>query len=617
VEQADNLKKSNGGLTQLNVGVVGRILAGKGMITETEARFAAERRSIQEAKLAVHRPAAEARDPITVLLSLGFEPPERAGRPLEAEEVVEAVAAELGVPTVHIDPLQLDAELIVKALPRAFAISHAVLVLDTKKNPIPVAVANPLDFVALDTVRNRLGKEIAPHMAPCADIVRLIREIYGFKTSVAEAEKDLNQLPDIQNLEQFFSMRSDKELDVTDSHIVRAVDHLLRYAFDQRASDIHIEPKREKCIVRLRIDGVLHVVHTFSRRVHNAIISRVKTLARMDISEKRLPQDGRIKTLYNDKPTELRVSTLPVAYGEKAVMRIFDPQLLEKDLTDLGLMGRDLDTVEAFLDRPHGIFLVTGPTGSGKTTTLYSALKRLATDELNVSTVEDPIENVNPEFNQVGVQHSIGLSFAHALRTLLRQDPDVIMVGEIRDAETAKMAIQAALTGHLVLSTLHTNDAPGAVNRLIDMGVEPFLLASSLLGTMAQRLVRVPCPHCAELRAIEPAEAAALSISDSTMVKEGTGCHRCRNTGFIGRTGIFEIMPVTDEVAGAIHDCRPTAVIAKLAAEAGMRNLLEAGADKVIRGMTTPREVLQHAYSAVAEAAQAGQAPNQANSCKQ
>ncbi len=580
--------------TRLDMDAVLSALASEGLLSEKQVRYVQERRTIQEAKLAAHRLPVEARDPITVLLSLGIEAPDRPGSQLEPEVVVAAVARHLGYEAVSIDPLKLDSEAIVRALPKAFALNSAVLVLDPSADPVPVAVANPLDFLALDTVRNRLGKKITPLMAPAAEIVRLIREIYGFKSSVALAEKDLNQLPDIQNLEQFFSMKSESDLELSDSHIVRAVDHLLRYAFDQRASDIHIEPKREKCLVRLRIDGVLHTVHTFSRRVHTAIISRIKTLARMDIAEKRLPQDGRIKTQYNELTVELRVSTLPVAFGEKAVMRIFDPALVEKSLGELGMMGDDLTAVENFLERPHGIFLVTGPTGSGKTTTLYSALKRLSVETLNVSTVEDPIENIVPELNQVGVQTQVGLTFASALRTLLRQDPDVIMVGEIRDSETAKMAIQAALTGHLVLSTLHTNDAPGSVGRLLDMGVEPFLLASTLVGVMAQRLVRCPCPHCAEEIPIHPAEAAALRLPEDAMITVGTGCPRCRRTGYLGRTGIFEVLTVNEEIAEAIHQSSTSDELTRLGRKAGMRTLLECGAEKVLLGMTTPSEVLQH-----------------------
>ena len=531
-------------------------------------------------------------DPVELLLSLGLVPPTREGPPLQPDEILDALAARAGIPRVHIDPIRLDADAIVRALPRAFAQKHAVLILAPDADPVPVAVADPFDAAALDTVHRRLGKALSVHLAARSEILEVIGEIYGFQSSVAAAERDLDQLPDLQNLEQFFRMRSDGEVEAGDSHIVRAVDHLLRYALDQRASDIHVEPKRDRSLVRLRIDGVLHTVHSFSRRVHSALVSRLKTLARMDIAEKRLPQDGRIKTEYRGKAVELRVSTLPVAFGEKAVLRIFDPTLLARDLPDMGLEGEDLALVESFLTRPHGLFLVTGPTGSGKTTTLYAALKRLATGERNVSTVEDPIENVCEEFNQVGVLPQVGLTFASALRTLLRQDPDVIMVGEIRDSETAKMAVQAALTGHLVLSTLHTNDAPGAVSRLLDMGAEPYLLASTLLGVMAQRLVRTPCPHCAGDETIPPLDAEALGVGTDTVITAGEGCPKCRKTGYLGRTGIFEILSVSPEVAEAIHECRPTDWIRATGRSQGMRTLREAGVEKVLRGLTTPREIL-------------------------
>ncbi|GAB4250979.1 GspE/PulE family protein [Deferrisoma sp.] len=575
----------------LDVAFLVEVCLRAGLLTEAQARYVRERATIQEAALRRRLGPDLGADPVELLLSFDLTPP-GADRPLDADRVLEVVARAAGVPRIQIDPLKLDAAAIVRCLPRAFARRHAVLVLDPKADPVPVAVADPFDVAALDTVRQRLGRRLAPHLAARREILRLIREIYGFQTSVAAAERDLGELPDLQNLEQFFRMRPEADLDSADSHIVRAVDHLLRYALDQRASDIHIEPKREQSTVRLRIDGVLHTVHRFSRRVHGAIVSRIKTLARMDIAEKRLPQDGRIKTEHEGRSVELRVSTLPVAFGEKAVLRIFDPQILENDLPDLGLEGRDLEAVEGFLARPHGLVLVTGPTGSGKTTTLYAALRRLATEARNVSTVEDPIENVVEAFNQVGVQPQIGLTFASALRTLLRQDPDVIMVGEIRDAETARMAIQASLTGHLVLSTVHTNDAPSAVTRLLDMGVEPYLLSSTLLGVMAQRLVRTPCPHCAELRPLEPAHAEALGLSADTPERRGEGCPRCRRTGYLGRTGVYEVLEVTPDLAEAIHQTRPTAHLRALARAAGMRTLREAGAALVAAGRTTALEVL-------------------------
>jgi general secretion pathway protein E len=562
----------------------------RGLLGAREGRFVLERRGIQEASLA-RRGTASPSDPVQLLASFQLAPPGRK-EALETEEVLEALAHHLQVPRAQIDPVRLDADGIVRALPRAFAQKHAILVLDPAAATIPVAAADPFDVAALDTVRQRLGRPVAVHLAARAEIHRVIREIYGFKSSVAAAERDLGQLPDLQNLEQFFQMRAEGEVDSSDGHIVRAVDHLLRYALDQRASDIHIEPKRERCIVRLRIDGVLHTVHTFSRRVHSALVSRLKTLARMDIAEKRLPQDGRIKTAYAGKSVEFRVSSLPVAFGEKAVLRIFDPLVHEKGLSDLGVAGDDLAALEGFLARPHGLLLVTGPTGSGKTTTLYAALKRLANGERNISTVEDPIENLSEDFNQVGVQSQIGLTFASTLRTLLRQDPDIIMVGEIRDAETARMAIQAALTGHLVLSTLHTNDAPSGVGRLLDMGIEPYLLASTLLGIVAQRLVRTPCPHCASEEPIAEAEAQALGVPATARVTRGPGCARCRQTGYRGRTGVYEILGITPAMADAIHECRSTAHLKAVARRNGMRTLREAGVEKALQGLTSPAEVL-------------------------
>ncbi len=560
-----------------------------GLIEARHVQFVRDREAVQKAS--VVRRGGDVRDPVDLLLSFGLTPGGR-DRPLGSDEVVEAVAARLGVPVAHIDPVRLDADAIVRALPRAFARRHRILVLDPTADPVPVATPDPTDVAALDTVRQRLGTRLAVHLAPWREVDRFIREIYGFKDSVAAAERDLGELPDLQNLDQYFRMRPEADADSADGHIVRAVDHLLRYALDQRASDIHVEPKREQSLVRLRIDGVLHTVHTFSRRVHSALVSRVKTLARMDIAEKRLPQDGRLRTDRDGRTVELRVSSLPVAFGEKLVLRLFDPLVHEMDLADLGFEPRDRAAMESFLRTPHGLVLVTGPTGSGKTTTLYAALRRLADGRRNVSTVEDPIENVVEAFNQVGVQPQIGLTFAAALRTLLRQDPDVIMVGEIRDGETAAMAVQAALTGHLVLSTLHTNDAAGGVGRMLDMGVEPYLLSSTLLGIVAQRLVRRPCPDCARPEDIAPLEAGLLGLPPDTPVTAGSGCPRCRNTGYRGRAGLYEVLPLTPELAEAVHRTRPTAHLRGLARAAGMRTLREAGASLVLRGITTPREVL-------------------------
>lgn len=380
--------------------------------------------------------------------------------------------------------------------------------------------------------------------------------------------------------------------------MVNAVDFLLRYAFDQRASDIHIEPKRGDAQVRLRIDGVLHDVHTIPRPVLPAVVSRVKTLARMDIAEKRRPQDGRIKTAFGERAVELRVSTLPVAFGEKVVLRIFDPEALLGDLGDLGFDPEERAVFERWIAEPHGLILVTGPTGSGKTTTLYTALRALATEDVNVTSVEDPIEMVVDQFNQVAVQPKIGIDFAGALRTLLRQDPDIIMIGEIRDAETAEMAVQAALTGHLVLSTLHTSDSVGAITRLVDLGVPPYLLSSTVLGIMAQRLVRRICKDCKTPAPLTVDQHLALGVGELEAVRFagtscGTGCVRCRSTGYYGRIGIFEILDFTPDLAGLVARRSGEDEVRRAALGQGMRTLRQCALERLAQGVSTVEEVLR------------------------
>ena len=391
----------------------------------------------------------------------------------------------------------------------------------------------------------------------------------------------------IGNLEQFVSIRQLEEIDSSDSHIVNAVDYLFNYAFAQRATDIHIEPHRDQCVVRLRIDGVLHVVHTLPRVVHAPIVSRVKTLARMDIAEKRRPQDGRIKTEFQGREVELRVSTMPVVFGEKLVVRVLDAGKLFLNIDNLGMDDDEHEAFKRMISSKTGLILVTGPTGSGKTTTLYSALKCLSTTEVNVTTVEDPIEMVSEDFNQVQVQTKIGLDFAATLRTVLRQDPDIIMVGEIRDEETAHMAVQAALTGHLVLSTLHTNDAPSAVTRLLDLNVPPFLLSSCLVGCVAQRLVRQICPQCKKTCIMTEEQIHMLGLKQSSAQRHdltnayGEGCPDCRKTGMYGQTGIFEVLEITPTIRQLIHDAAETDKLTRAARSDGMRSLLESGIKKL------------------------------------
>ncbi|HEU0234426.1 MAG TPA: GspE/PulE family protein, partial [Gallionella sp.] len=402
----------------------------------------------------------------------------------------------------------------------------------------------------------------------------------------------------VQNFEQLVELGKNKTLDANEQHVVTLVDWLFKYAFEQRASDIHLEPRRNIGIVRFRIDGVLHQVYQLPATVTNAITNRIKLLGRMDMVEKRRPQDGRIKTVSADgDEIELRLSTMPTAFGEKLVMRIFDPEILVKNFTDLGFSREQTALWNDWTRQPNGIILVTGPTGSGKTTTLYSTLKQIATPEVNVCTVEDPIEMIEPAFNQMQVQHNIGLNFADGVRTLLRQDPDIIMVGEIRDAETAEMAIQAALTGHLVLSSLHTNDAPSAITRLLELGVPAYLLNSTLLGVMAQRLARTLCPHCKATGEISDETWQELvspwKATKPARVNVATGCLECRMTGYRGRTGIYEMLPLSAEMKKLVVGDAELAKIKALAQREGMKPLRLSGAEKVAAGLTTAEEIIK------------------------
>jgi general secretion pathway protein E len=402
----------------------------------------------------------------------------------------------------------------------------------------------------------------------------------------------------LTNLEQMLELGNLQEPDANDHHIISIVDWLLQYAFDQRASDIHLEPRREIGRVRFRIDGVLHAIYELPIQVAAAVTSRIKILGRMDLAEKRRPQDGRLKTLRTDgSEVELRLSTMPTAFGEKLVMRIFDPQVLVSGFNDLGLADEDYQRWRDMVGNTHGIVLVTGPTGSGKTTTLYSTLKQLAVPQVNVCSIEDPIEMVEPAFNQMQVQHNIGLDFATGVRSLLRQDPDIIMIGEIRDIETAEMAIQAALTGHLVLSTLHTNDAPSAITRLLEIGVPPYLIKATVLGIMAQRLARTLCPHCKTPCATDAAAWEQLvhpwSVAAPAQVMQAQGCLECRNTGYLGRQGLYEILVMSEPVKQLMGSEAELNPLRLQAMKEGMRTLRLSGARKVANGETTIEEVMR------------------------
>lgn len=499
-------------------------------------------------------------------------------------------------PLFQIDPLKVDARKSANAMSFAFAQRHGILAVDSSATQVVIASAQPFVDDWVENLQHVLRKSIKHVVVNPADLKRFTVEFYQLANSVNKASGQSQS--SIQNFEQMLQLGSDANPDANDQHIVNIVDWLLQYAFEQRASDIHIEPRREIVQVRFRIDGVLHNVYELPAQVGIAVISRLKILGRLNVAEKRKPQDGRIKTKgENDKEIELRLSTLPTAFGEKMVMRIFDPDVLLRSFPDLGFSAEDSRRWERMATQPNGIILVTGPTGSGKTTTLYSTLRQLATTEVNVCTIEDPIEMVEPLFNQMQVQSNIDLSFSSGIKALMRQDPDIIMIGEIRDLETAEMATQAALTGHLVLSTLHTNDAPSTITRLIELGVPSYIIKATVLGVMAQRLVRTLCPKCKEPHPID--EDAWKSITTPwraplpTNTCRPVGCLDCRDTGYKGRAGVYEIMPISNAIKPLISDNCDLEALRKQAIKEGMHSLRLSGANKVGAGLTTIEEVMR------------------------
>ena len=519
---------------------------------------------------------------------------------LDQETLAEWLAKHVGLPYFHIDPLKIDVVTATNAMSHAYAERFKILPIEFNAREVVVATAEPNVFEWQKELEQALHVTVKTVIANPSDIIRYLAEFYNLARSVKRAVQShsLSGPSAITNFEQLVELGKSGKLDANDQHVVQIVDWLLQYAFEQRASDIHVEPRREYGDVRFRIDGVLHQVYQIPIAVVNAVTSRVKALGRMDIVEKRRPQDGRIKTRApGGEEVELRLSTMPTAFGEKLVMRIFNPEVLVQDFKDLGFGEDELASWNRLIAQPHGIILVTGPTGSGKTTTLYSTLKQLATPEVNVCTVEDPIEMVVPQFNQMQVQHNIGLDFASGVRTLLRQDPDIIMVGEIRDAETAEMAIQAALTGHLVLSTLHTNDAPSAVTRLLDIGVPPYLINSTVLGVLGQRLVRTLCPHCKERGTLDEdlwkALVAPWKSSLPATVNQPKGCLECRMTGYMGRVGIYEMLTMSPSVRRLVNANCDLNALREQAYKDGMKPLRINGAQKVAAGMTTIEEVLK------------------------
>jgi len=520
--------------------------------------------------------------------------------PITLESLTVWLAKEANLPYVRIDPLKVDVSGVTSLVSYAYAARHKILPIEANDEEVGIATAEPSVGEWQEELTRILRRRVVPVISNPVDISRYLVEFYALTESVKRAlgKADNSKINTTLNLEQLIELGRAGALDANDRYVVNIVDWLLQYAFDQRASDIHLEPRREEGDVRFRIDGVLHLVYQLPGVVMGAVISRLKVLGRMDLAEKRRPQDGRVKTKTpSGEEVELRLSTMPTVFGEKLVMRIFDPHVTIRSFEELGLSSRDLDRWKEMVGHPYGIILVTGPTGSGKTTTLYTTLKQLAKPEVNVCTVEEPIEMVEPRFNQMQVQHGIGLDFANGLRNLLRQDPDIIMVGEIRDLETAEMAVQAALTGHLVFSTLHTNDAVSAVVRLLDIGVPHYLIRATLLGIVAQRLVRTLCPSCKQRGTLDEDLWQSLvspwKLAKPNEVFTPGGCLECRETGYLGRLGIYEILTLTPTVRQLIRPDTDVSQVRKQAMKEGMHTLNISGALKICAGLTTIEEVFR------------------------
>jgi general secretion pathway protein E len=555
--------------------------------------------SADEARRTIARcsQAESAQHPLVRLAAVAMD---RAadGKPLDIESLTQWLAGRAGLEYLRIDPLRVDVGKVADTMSAGYAERHRVLPVQVTSAEVVVATAEPFVTDWMEEVERQSRRTVRRVLASPLEIQRYTAEFFALAKSVRAAQKAGGNAG-AASFEQLVELgKSNKQLDANDQGVVQVVDWLWTYAFDQRASDIHMEPRREQGVIRFRIDGVLHPVYQMPMGVLNAMIARIKLLGRMDVVEKRRPQDGRIKTRNpRGDEIEMRLSTLPTAFGEKMVMRIFDPDTAVKDLDALGFAQHDAQRWEALVKRPYGIVLVTGPTGSGKTTTLYSTLKRIATEEVNVSTVEDPIEMIEPSFNQTQVQPQLDFGFAEGLRSLMRQDPDIIMVGEIRDLQTAEMAVQAALTGHLVFSSLHTNDAPSAITRLMELGIPPYLINATMLGVLAQRLVRTLCKQCRQ-----PDESASRDALDAVVkpwkISGGykpykpVGCVDCRMTGFLGRMGLYELLTVSEPFKDKVTQSPGIDSLRRQAVADGMRPLRLAGALRVAEGLTTLEEVL-------------------------
>ena len=575
--------------SKLALGDVLRMLVSDGRIDKEQAEKLYKDRKKDSSNL----------HPIVIIADQKWKDLKPPHKVFSVEQLSHFIAQQAKVDFYHIDPLKLDFSSAAQVMSKAYAERLKIMPIAIKGDVATIATADPFHTDWITDLERVLNLKIKLVMANPLEINRYLPEIYNLATSINQANiAKAGQIVGVQNFEQLIELGKDKNLDANEQHVVNIVDWLLKYAFEQRASDIHLEPRRGMGTMRFRIDGVLHQVYQLPSNIMNAITSRIKLLGRMDMVEKRRPQDGRIKTVSGDgTEIELRLSTMPTAFGEKLVMRVFTPDVIVQDFLQLGFSKKQADLWAQWTKAPNGIILVTGPTGSGKTTTLYSTLKQLATPEVNVSTVEDPIEMIEPAFNQMQVTQNIGLGFAEGIRTLMRQDPDIIMVGEIRDQETADMAIQAALTGHLVLSTLHTNDAPSAITRLLDLGVPAYLIHSSILGIMAQRLVRTLCPACKAPTDLTDEEWKSVTYpfkaNKPSKAMKAVGCLECRNTGYRGRSGIYEMLTLTNKMRKLITADTDLAVLRNLAYQEGMQPLLLNGAEKIAAGLTTVEEVLK------------------------
>jgi len=538
--------------------------------------------------------------PLVIISNLKLANAQRPDKPLSLEILTEWLAKKANLGYLKIDPMKIDVAAVTHVISHAYAQRYKILPVAVSKLQVVFATAEPFDTTWVNDLSQILRRDVQRVVSSPIDVNRYLTEFYGVQRSIQrarDAKADINDGQAILNFEQLLELGKSGDIGADDRHVVHIVDWLLQYAFEQRASDIHLEPRRDTSNMRFRIDGVMHKVFELPTPVMVAVTSRIKILARMDVAEKRRPQDGRIKTRSpGGREVELRLSTMPTAFGEKVVMRIFDPDIVVKEFRQLGFTPEEEGIWRQMVERPHGIVLVTGPTGSGKTTTLYSTLKFLATPDLNVCTVEDPIEMVSPEFNQMQVHQAIDLDFAAGVRTLLRQDPDIIMVGEIRDLETAQMAVQASLTGHLVLSTLHTNDAASAVTRLLDLGVPHYLIQSTVTGIVAQRLVRTLCPHCKAPGEVDTQAWDALvhrwPMEPPQQLFYPQGCLECRKTGFFGRTGIYEMLRISPQVRQLIQAEMNLSELHKVALAEGMHPLRVSAAAQVAKGVTTIPEVV-------------------------